>query len=501
MWYGTHSASVSFRARAIPDSSMICIPEVWNRDTRKHIAIALLVGLLLRLFIVIYLPTADADADLYKDLAQNLVEMHAYSYQPGTGVLLPTDARMPGYPLFLSAVYVFFGTSQRAILIAQVFVDLCTVLLVALLAASLSPAPLRKRVTIAAIWLAATCPFVANYASDSLPEVLATFFTTAAVLVLVWACQSEFAVTDPVTKPRPALLWFLGGVIVGLGSLVRPEVPITLAGPVVVLTVMWSKPANWMRLARTGLILGLGFVIPLLPWAARNWITLHKVEFLTARNFNMGNSFIPVGFYAWTHTWLVYSSQTETVMNRLENEPLNMSDIPSWAFDSAEERMHVEKLLQEQHNEYFQFSPQADAQFAALARERTARHPFRTYFTVPFERALSLWFTPRTELLPYEGRLWPPIERWRNDHLDFLTGVLFNALNFFYAGLALAGAYLFRQKPAIALIMVFIVVRTMFIAVSHYTVEPRFVIECVPAMLAIAALAWARRLRHEMSVV
>jgi hypothetical protein len=237
-------------------------------------------------------------------------------------------------------------------------------------------------------------------------------------------------------------------------------------------------------------------LIPLLPWAARNWITLHKVEFLTGRYFLMGNAYIPVGFYAYTHTWLVYSSETGTVMNRLENEPLNITDFPASAFDSPEERARVEILLEDQHKNDFQFSPQADAQFAELARERTARHPFRTYFTVPVRRALSLWFTPRTELLPDEGILWPPLERWRNDHLDFSVGVLFAALNLFYAGLALAGAYMMRKQPAIWLLVVFLIARTMFIAISHYTLEPRFVIECVPTVLALGALVWARHPSH-----
>ena len=468
------------------------IRNLWDRDIRKHLALALLFGLLFRLFFVLYLPASDIDADLYKELGQNIVENHAYAYDSGNG-LVSTDVRVPGYPLFLSVLFIFFGGSQRAILFAQVFVDLGTCVLIAVLAASLAPERWRKRVTIAALWLGATCPFVANYVSDALSEVLATFFTTAAALFLVWAYQSELAPTGSGWKAKSWRLWFLSGVIVGLGALVRPEIPIMLAAPSLVLAVRWYKPTHWFRLIRTGILLAAGLLLPMLPWAARNWVTLHKVEFLTARYFQMPGAFIPVGFYAWTHTWLVSYSDVDNVMNKLENEPLNITDFPSSAFDSSMERARVATLLEDQHKNDFVFSPAADSQFSELARERTSRHPLRTYVTIPLRRCITLWFTPRTELLPYAGNLWPPLQRWSEDHLDFLIGLLFASLNFFYAGLAFAGAYLMRKQPGVALIAVFIAVRTVFIAASHYTVEPRFVLECVPAVLALGALVWAKQ--------
>ncbi|MGO9641561.1 MAG: hypothetical protein ACLP1Y_09690 [Candidatus Acidiferrales bacterium] len=479
---------------------MIRIHDVWNRETRKHLAIALLFGLLLRLFFVLYLPVADVDSALYEELGQNVVEHHAYAYDSGTG-LVSTDVRVPGYPLFLGFLYVLFGDSHRAILIAQAFVDLGTCLLLAVLAASLAPEMSRKRVAIAALWLGAMCPFVANYAADALTEVLATFFTAAALLFLVWAHQRECGPAAAARKPGPGRLWFLGGVIVGLGSLIRPEVPITLAAPAVVLAAQWYKPGNWLRLIRTGLLLGAGMLIPLLPWAARNWITLHKVQFLTARYFQMPGAYIPVGFYAWTHTWLVSYNDVDNVLNRLELEPLNITDFPASAFDSPEERVRVETLLEDQHKNSFVFSPEADAQFSELARERTARHPLRTYLTVPFRRSLTLWFTPRTELLPYAGNWWPPLRQWGDYDLDFAIGLLYATLNFFYAGLALAGAFIMRRQHGVALLAAFLVARTVFIAIGHFTVEPRFVLPCIPAVLALGALMWARRPHQEVTVV
>ena len=465
---------------------------VWDRRTRIHLVLALLAGLGLRLFFVLHLPASDSDTELYEELARNMVDYHVYAFESGDG-LVPTGVRMPGYPAFLAVVYVSFGTSQRAILVAQAFVDLTTCVLLALLAASLAKNGAARRVAIAAVWLGATCPFVANYAAVGLSEVLATCLTTAALLLVVWADQAECEIAAVRQKPGPRQLWFLAGVMVGLGALVRPEGPITLGGPALVLAVRWLRPANWPRLFRTGLLLAAGMLLPLVPWAARNWITLHKVEFLTGRYFQMPGALIPEGFYAWTHTWLVSYKEVDNVLNRLELAPLNIEAFPSYAFDSPGEREQVQTLLEDQHRNEFVFSPEADSRFSELAGQRTARNPARTYFTVPLRRCLALWFTPRTELLPYEGHWWPVVRPWEDYDLDFVVGLLFAGLNFFYAGLAMAGAWVMRRTPGVAHLAAFCVVRTVFIAVVHYTVEPRFVLPCVPAALALAALVWAKR--------
>jgi len=478
--------------RRASDSLMIRLGDVWDRKTRIHLAVALLVGLGLRLFFVLYLPATDADSELYEELGRNMVDYHVYAFDSGNG-LVSTDVRMPGYPFFLAALYVFFGTSERAILVAQAFVDLASCVLLAVLAASLAPKWSRRRVTIAAIWLGATCPFVANYAADALSEVLATCFTTAALLLLVWADQAESEILAVRRKVGPQRLWFLGGVMVGLGALVRPEVPITLAGPALVLGVRWYRPANWSRLVRSGLLLAGGMLLPLLPWTARNWVTLHRVQFLTGRYFQMPGAFIPVGFYTWTHTWLITYKEVDNVLNRLELAPLNIENFPSYAFDSPAERAQVQTLLEDQHQNAFVFSPAADAQFSQLARQRTARNPARTYFTVPLRRCLTLWFTPRTELLPYEGHWWPLVRPWGDYDLDFVVGLLFFGLNLFYVGLAAGGAWSMWRTQGVVLLAAFCMARTVFIAVEHYTVEPRFVLPCIPAALALGALVWAKR--------
>ena len=452
----------------------------------KHLLLAALVGLGLCLFFIWRFPAEPDDTALYEELARNWADHHVYGLFFNKQ-LMPVDLRVPGYPAFLVAVYALFGRKRLAVMLAQAVLDLGTCFLTAALAARLAPPPQRRRVAIAAMWLAATCPFLANYSAAVLAEVLATFLTTAALLVLTRADHHSRA------------QWFLAALLVGLGTLVRPETPLLLAAAALVLVLRWRRPADWPKLLRTGALMAVGLLLPLLPWAARNWCSLHRVQFLAPFYAELPGEVAPRGFTAWTKTWLVRFRDVYLGPWKLGDEPIHVDDLPASAFDSAEERARVAALL-EQYNATLSITPELNRQFGELARERTARHPLRTYLRIPLERAATLWLTPRIELLPYSGHLRPLAQQWEDDPIDFSVTVLFGLLNYVYVALALAGVWLAarRRDPeassghwALALIVAFILVRTAFLTQVE-TPEPRYVLECFPALLALAALVWVR---------
>ena len=70
-------------------------------------------------------------------------------------------------------------------MLAQVVVDLATCFVIALIAARLAPEASRRRVALAGFWLAALCPFTANYTAVVLTETLVIFLTALAMLVLL----------------------------------------------------------------------------------------------------------------------------------------------------------------------------------------------------------------------------------------------------------------------------------------------------------------------------
>ncbi len=455
----------------------------------KHLVFATLVGLALRLFFVWQFPNEVADSLVYEELARNWIDHRVYGVFLD-GNLTPLDIRVPGYPGFLALLYLFFGRSLLAIRLAQTVVDLATCFLIAALAAALAPVELRRRVSVAALWLATTCPFVAIHAAVPLTEVLATFLTAAALVLLVKDYQANSRSIRSGGYAVHVPPWFLGGLLVGFGSLVRPETPLLLVAVALVLLIRWRRSVDWPKLFRAGAFMGVGLLLPLVPWAARNWYTFHRVEFLAPRYYAMPGDYIPRGFYAWTKTWLVRFRHAYLVVWKLEDEPILIEDIPAAAFDSPEERARVAGLL-EQYNATTTVTPELDHAFAELARERTARHPLRTYLWVPLQRVVSIWFTPRTCLLPFSGHLWPPAEQWEEDPAGFSITVALGLLNLFYVGLAVAGAWQWRQRSGLWVLIAFIVVRTAFLTQIE-TPEPRYVIVCFPAVLSLAALGWAR---------
>lgn len=135
---------------------------------------ALAAGLALRLFFICHFPFYSGDTKFYEELARNWLGHGVYGlYVRGT--LTAVDMRVPGYPAFLAAIYFVIGRSARVVMVAQAFVDLATCVLVALIAARMAPVSRRAAAGTAALWMAALCPFTADYTAVVLTETLATF--------------------------------------------------------------------------------------------------------------------------------------------------------------------------------------------------------------------------------------------------------------------------------------------------------------------------------------
>ncbi len=455
---------------------------------RWYVTGAAVGGLALRLFFMRRFPVSDAsDTRFYDELARNWLDHRVYGLYLN-GQLTPVDMRAPGYPAFLASVYALFGRTQFAVMLAQAALDVATCFLVAALAMWLAPEASRRRVFIAALWLAALCPFTANYTAVLLTEVLSVSCTALALCILL----SPGAIAGlPHGSRLPVIAAsLLGGFAVGLGALVRPETPLLLAAVTLVLLARCWRLRDWPQLIRSGALMGAGLLLALLPWAVRNWVTLHEVQFLTPRYAELKGEYRPRGFEDWTATWLWRFRDVYLVPWKLNDEPIRIEDVPAAAFDSPAERVRVEKLL-ELYNDTTTLTPDVDRGFAQLARERTARRPLRTYFRIPILRAASMWFTPRIELMPFSGQVWPLGEAWEDDPMDFSVTLGFGLLNFVYAGLALAGGWIARCRRATAFLVAFILLRTAFMTQAE-TPEPRYVLECFPAVLALAAQVWTR---------
>ena len=396
--------------------------------------LALVAGAALRLFFVWRFPAGAGDTIIYDQLATNWLKHFQYAMDVA-GQPLSVDIRMPGYPAFLAIIYaVIRRTGESAYLavrFVQIFVDLATCLLIAALAALLSRAResgdassrsvLSRRVFLAALWLGALCPFTANYVAVPLTETWATFFTALATLALVLVLSdSSGTLFIPANSPRlfsPALLAFSTGLIVGLGTLFRPETPLLLATALLILAYQFFRRRDARRFLQTAFLFLLGAALPLVPWTIRNAITLHEFQPLTPKDTNLPGELVPRGFMAWERTWLFRVRDCYLVPWKLNDEEIRLDDVPSSAFDTSDQRDRIAAAL-DAYNEDLTLTPEEDAVFGAVARERTASQPLRTYFWIPLRRAVRIWFTPRIELLPVSGHVFPLRYMHEEDPVD-----------------------------------------------------------------------------------
>jgi hypothetical protein len=479
--------------------------------------LAILVALGLRLFFVLRFPSSSDDSEMYLQFARNWADYHVYGFWLN-GHLVPTDLRTPGYPAFLAGVAFLFGRSLRAIVLSQAALDVLTCILTAGLAAALAPSGARRRVWIIALWLAATCPFLANYSAVVLTEVLVTFLATAALWCFALGLRDvsdRLSLRDEQHRATPFAFALLGAFLTGVATLVRPEMPMLLGIATIVYVLREGKILGARKTILFAVAMAFVFALPVLPWAARNLIAMKKVQFVAPRYVNLPGEYAPVGFYAWTGTWLErYRDVYFTVWKIGESDqPLNVDELPANAFDSPEEKARIADLFSTYNNNPdLEITPETDGQFAEIARERTRHDPLRAYLRVPFGRALTIWFTPRTELLPIDGKFFPVRDRWADSRADVLVTGSFAVLGYLYIGLAAGGVWLAWRAShgrgagadpldvnlwGIALLLIYIVIRTAFLTTVEAP-EPRYVVSCYPEVLAFIALLGIRN--HKSSL-
>ncbi len=272
-------------------------------------------------------------------------------------------------------------------------------------------------------------------------------------------------------------------LLVGLCTLFRPESPLLLIAAWIVLAVVLFRQHEAKRWIFTVVGMGLICAIPLVPWTVRNAITLHEFQPLAPKYSNLPGELIPYGFMSWEKTWLYRFRDVYLASWKLDDEAIQIDDLPAYAFDSPEEKDRVASIL-EPYNNDLTLTPDEDEAFGRVARERTARHPLRTYVWLPLARAGVMWFTPRIELIPLSGTVFPLVQSWQDDKVDQGVTVGFFLLNIAYVGFAIFGAIrLWRWstavRPALAMMILFVVLRTAFLTTIE-TPEPRYVLGLLP---------------------
>jgi len=461
--------------------------ELVHKKARFFLA-ASLAALGLRLLLVVRFPGIVDDSRLYANIAENWL-LHGIYGITNSGVITPTLSRLPGYPAFLAVLFGLFGDENyRAALLVQALIDLVTCFLIADMARRL----LSSRAAQVAFLLAALCPFLANYAAAALTETLEIFFTALAFdLVFVGL---RIGKTDR-PSARPIVVWLACGLSVGAAILLRPDGGILLAA--IGGYLLWllirslrigseSSHLSFRTIFLAGVLVAVGATAPLVPWTLRNLHTFHRFQPLAPRYANDSDEPVMTGFNLWVKTWTADYVSVQEIYWNVPGSDIDATKLPRRAFDSEAQRKQTTDLFSD-YNRDHDMTPELDSRFLTLANQRVRAAPLRYYVWLPFLRIADMWLRPRTELFPSDPRWWE-----LNDDARWLTlSLVFGLVNLAYVTMAAAGLVRAREFFGIGLFVFFLLLRSVFLGTLENP-EPRYTLECYPAVIVLASALFHR---------
>lgn len=453
------------------------------------VLLALALGASLRLWFLWHFPQVNGDGLVYGNIAKNWLLHGVYGrtdFSAAGTTIRPTLIRLPGYPLFLAACFRIFGIEHYgAVLYLQVVVDLVSALIIGMTTRSIA----GNRAGMWALSLAALCPFTANYVAAPLSETLSIFCVAVACAALVWLQMHP--------GWGPCLLLAASW---SYATLLRPDgALLAVASFLAILTFanrsfLALPPLGQARAWRLALCAGLLSVTSFAIWTVRNLHIFHVFEPLAPRYATDPGEFTAPGFQHWMKTWVVDFASTSDIYWNVDSAPLEISLLPSRAFDSAAQREQTSDIFAA-YNEGTTLTPLIDARFDALAAERERTHPLRSYLELPLLRVLDMWLRPRTEMLNIELRWW----QYDRHNAETEFAAAYAALNLIYIVLAAVGAWRMRQRCTmlVAAIVTYCLLRSLLLATIEAP-EARYTIEAFPMLCILAGAAFMPR-RASMS--
>ena len=472
-----------------------------------QVALALAVGLALRLWMLRRLFEVNGDSLIYGGLARNLLLHGRFDLTLPSGEIYPTLIRLPGYAIFLAGCFRLFGMENYySAAWVQIVIDLAGCLLLAGFVRRIAPAALSRGAALATLWLAALCPFTASYTAEPLTETPTLF----ALALAMWA-MARFR-----DEPKWAnALWFT--LAVTCATLLRPDG--ALAGVVFAFGVCFrgSRDVRQLilpgpqrrgtggtlsgmshnsdlreigisarKLTRMAAVCVLLALAPFAVWTARNWSVFHVFEPLAPRLANDPGESTNPGWESWVKSWCLDFISTYQIYWNVPWDKLDVSELPSRAFDSPAQYAETAALASDYNNEGMEITPEIDARFEKLAEERIAADPARYYAWLPLGRVADMWLRPRVENLPIDLDWWV----YSHHHKETEFSWAYGGLNALYLLLGIAGLCL---RPRFwGALLAYVLLRSALLLTVEAP-ETRYTIECFPMLIAWGgiALAWA----------
>lgn len=255
------------------------------------------------------------DSQTYQSIATNLLKGVGYS-EDGTN---PSIFVAPLYPLTLAAIYKIFGFHSLTVELFQCILGVGTAIFAFLIA--------RKvfNISIALVVLA-----IVAFAPELF--VLSTFLYTESLFIflLMGTAWALFRLVEHPTSGRIAL----AGLLAGLATLTRG---VTMLLPAILFLALLTKfrPSHALKVT---LAFGLFFILPILPWTVRNYLTFHAVIPIAVGN----------GDVLWTGNYLPFDGKynyekTRAMMDSM-SQGMNQIDRNDFFIREARKNMAAEPV-------------------------------------------------------------------------------------------------------------------------------------------------------------
>ena len=465
----------------------------------------------------------DQDGDLYAQIASNVLEHHIYSRDTDPP-LAPTFVRLPGYPLFIAGVYALFGHgNNEALFFVQGVLDTLTCVLIAMLAWLWSPREgQNRRAALGAFLLAAACPFTTIYSAVLLTETMTMFLSVAMVVA------ATFAFSHP--SPKVATMWWVvAGLLAGAVQLFRPDaglfaaaIGLTMVGYAFIR--LRAGEGNAARQFKAVLRQGGIFSFSLSLWSScpgqsemhvsSTSSSLWRLSIATCQESSCrkatshgsvhgltpsGILRLSIGDSVPTNQWILMMFPRRHLTQEVNGKAWPSSSIaiiiPKWIDKiRRQQRLARDPMMKRSHAA---MTPDIDAGFAQIARQRIAHAPLRYYVWLPIKRAIALWFVPHAQYYPFQGELFPLDEMDHENHQDLWLPIFFLlTLIYTIAGRCRSMAFMevtyrVARMDAIRwlLLAAFLILpRWIYMATLEHT-EPRYVVEFFPFLSVLGGIA------------
>lgn len=401
---------------------------------KKFIFVIFTISLILRVMYVVFFHQVEikGDASSYDIIGLNISKGNGFSSIPN----IPTSARAPVYPFFLSIIYSLWGHSYSVVRMLQAIISAFTVVLLYFTAKNI----FSEKIARISGWILSFYPVLIVYTGLLLSETIFTFLLLLSILFLVNGFNYA--------KNR---YFLLSGFILGLATLTRP---VTLFIPLIILILVIIKYKKYIL---NWVLFFIAFCVTLLPWSFRNY---QNFGIIAPCSVGSGFGIFITGYMAEGCTW---SEGLEKFLE-LEKEFPN-----SKKYVRGEARIELEKK----------------AQKVGL---KMINKNLKNYILLVIKRFPGFWLTSHSSVFGVDKSISEYLRDKNYLHLSVRFGFLF--LHAIFLGLALFGMILSYKNGPNTLILILLLI--YFSGHILFDPCPRFHLPVIPYIFIFVAVSMVK---------